>query len=94
MSNTPPSATAADLPVLMAEMCQITGWSLDKWHRFLQEPPEIQALIIQNDKDQDWTKPGASPWQRLIDILTVIGTVAGVVGGVAGAAGAIKALGG
>lgn len=75
-----------------AELEELTGWDRPRWERFLTMPADIQALEIQNVRDEDWASPGASTFDRVLAILDLIGTIAGVVGGVAGAAGAIKAL--
>lgn len=84
------SASAIDAAFF--ELCSLTSWDRDSWDKFLELPPELQKLTIANYREQDWTKPGTSTFDRVLEILGIIGSVASVVGGVAGAAGAVAAL--
>ncbi len=81
-----------DADGLFIELSTLTSLTRAKWEEILSCPPALQGLILQNYRDQDWTTPGTSTFQKVLAVLAVIGTIAGVVGGVAGAAGAIKAL--
>ena len=84
------SAPSAD--DLFVELTSLTSLSREEWERILSLPPDLQALTLENYRDQDWTGPGTSTGDRVLAILVVLGTIAGVVSGVAGAAGAVAAL--
>lgn len=73
---------------LYVQLTSITQMDRAKWDRILSEPPNIQADLLQEYKDQDWTKPGASAGQIVLAILSAIGQI----GGVAGAVSAVVAL--
>lgn len=85
-----PPVSQVDDPII--ETMEITGWDRDRVMRVAAAPPEIRQLELQNERDQDWSNPGTSAGQRLLELLAIIGTVAGVVTGVAGASSAVEKL--
>jgi hypothetical protein len=59
---------------------------------FLSLPTNLQADVIANEKDQDWTDPATSFGTRALAAFAALAGVAGNVGTMAGAASAVRAL--
>ena len=87
----------ADQPVSQAdaaffELRSLCGWDRPQWEKFLTLPQNLQRMTLDNLGEQDWTKPGTPAFDRVMELLAIVGTIAGIAGGVAGATSAIAAL--
>lgn len=76
---------------LFADLAQLTSMNPDEWKDFCSCTDAQQTLIAQAYKDASWVK-APDMLAKVLEVLAVIGTIAGVATNVAGAVGAIKGL--
>lgn len=77
-----------------AEMSEITGLSMQLIQDTLSQPAAIRDELIAGWKALDSVGWTAAPDKlaRVVELLNIVGTIAGVISGVAGAALAVAAL--
>lgn len=76
---------------LLVDLSANTGMKPSDWLDFLTATPDQQALMAKGYADLDWVAQH-STFTTVLNILTIMGTIAGVVTGVAGAAQSLAAL--
>jgi hypothetical protein len=74
-----------------AVLVTLTGISKQDWDDILELPSEDQATVLQAYRDADWRK-SADTFADVLQVLNVIGAIAGDVSGIAGAVTAVAAL--
>ncbi len=85
------SAPTVTCEELFAQLATLTSMKPEEWKDFCDCTHEEQMIIVDGYKDQSWVK---SPdiLAKVIEILALIGTIAGTATGVGGAISAIKAI--
>ena len=72
---------------LFAELAQLTHVTPERWAQIRALPWNLRRDVLVNYADQDWSQPGTSTWDRVLQILNVLGIIGAAAGAVVAVAG-------
>lgn len=77
---------------LLVALEQATSVAPEKWRRIATLPPDLQKLELAEYAGQDWQDPSTPAGQRVLEIISALGSIGSSFANVAGAISGAKAI--